>query len=57
VIVVLVALVLESTLLDVEDESPWLVDRVSVDTVELEPAEVRPDVLCAAEEELELLDP
>ena len=55
--VVLVALVLESTLLGVEDENPWLVDRVSVDTVELEPAEVRPDVLCAAEEELELLDP
>jgi hypothetical protein len=53
----LVPLVLESAELGVEDESPWLEDGVSVDTVELAPTDVRPDVLWAAEEELELLEP
>jgi hypothetical protein len=48
---------LVSVLGGVEDASPLLEEGVSVLRVPLEAAEVRPEVLCAAELELELLAP
>jgi hypothetical protein len=48
---------LVSVLAGVKDASPLLDPAFKVLTVPLEAAEVRPEVLCAAEPELELLAP